>query len=176
MKHYNFLDRLNRIWSSCVTRYKEGKHTVDNMLEPGELEFLKTIGLKPIDVFDYVEDFVQEMEPSFIIFASICAVRRHYFLEVQGSKSSTNTITTDSLPSKTDALEGVVWLPRIIQKALGKLKGELDPDIMYCCGGDRNFFRTNDIDPAEFMRIVWKYESEPDKIVQWVKSRRDSGV
>ena len=174
MKHYNLLDRLDRIWSSCVTRYKEGNHTAENMLEPGELQFIQSIGLQPIDIFDYVEDYVQEMEPGFATFASICAVRRHYFLEVQGGKPSQNVVKPDSLPTKTDALGGVVWLPRIIPKALGKLKGELDPDIMYCCGGDRNFLRTNDIEPAEFLRLVWKYEDEPEKIVEWVKGRRDA--
>jgi hypothetical protein len=174
MKHYNYLDRLNAIWSACVNRYKEGRHSVDDILEHGELQFIASIGLKPIDIFDYVEDYAVEMEPGYATFAAICSVRRQYFLEVQQGIPSEAIVKPESLPAKTDALDGVVWLSRIIPKAIGKLKGELDPDIMYCCGGDRNFFRTNDIHPAEFLQIVWKYEDDLSAIVRWVKTRRDA--
>ena len=75
------------------------------------------------------------------------------------------------LPAKSDSIQGITWLPRIIPKALGKLRGELDPEIMYCCGGDREFFRTHDIHPAEFLRVAWAWEEEPDKIVAWVLDR-----
>jgi hypothetical protein len=42
---------------------------------------------------------------------------------------------------------------------------------MYCCGGDRRFFKAHDIHPAEFLRVVWAYEARDDRIVDWVEAR-----
>ena len=42
---------------------------------------------------------------------------------------------------------------------------------MYGCGGDRRFFRTNHVDPAEFLRQTWKAGGDSKKIVAWVKSQ-----
>jgi hypothetical protein len=43
---------------------------------------------------------------------------------------------------------------------------------MYGCGGDRRFFKANNIHPAEFLRAVWAYEDEPEKLIDWVTARR----
>ncbi len=171
MTNYNYLENLQQLWESCVSRYKAGKNTPSALLDDAEATFLATLGLNKMDLFDYVEDFVLEGEPTWNTFITICDIRRSYFLEVQNGQFSSNVVEPSSLPAKTDEASGIVWLPRIIPKAIGKLRGELSPDIMYCCGGDRNFFRTNDIHPAEFLRIAWMYEDEPGKIVEWVKSR-----
>jgi hypothetical protein len=171
MKHYNYQSTLQTIWKSGVERYESGKKTPDALLNDSELQFLSSIGLNKMDLFDYVEDFVLEGVPSWSTFATICDIRRSYFLEVQKGVFSTNVVEANELPAKTDEIEGIRWLPRIIPKALGKLRGELCPDIMYCCGGDRNFLETNDIHPAEFLRIVWQFEDNPNAIMQWVKAR-----
>ncbi len=171
MKNYNYLDTLGSIWVNGVQSYKEGNKTPDSLLKDEELEFLASIGLNKMDLFDYVEDFALEGEPTWSTFLAIVDIRRSYFLEEQKGEFSSNVVEADSLPAKSEEAEGIVWLPRIIPKALGKLRGELCPDIMYCCGGDRNFLRTNDIHPAEFLRIAWKYENNPEQIVQWVKNR-----
>ena len=75
------------------------------------------------------------------------------------------------LPAKTDAVHGIAWLPRIIPKTKAKLRGELPPSLMYCCGGDRNFFTTHDIHPAEFLSLVWRHEHADAAIVDWVVRR-----
>ena len=43
---------------------------------------------------------------------------------------------------------------------------------LFCCGGDRNFFRENDVHPAEFLRIVKRAGEEDQAIVDWVVARR----
>jgi hypothetical protein len=172
MKHYNYQETLQSLWEAGVERYKAGKQTPDSLVEQSEREFLASIGLNKMDLFDYVEDFALEGVPTWNTYATICDIRRSYFLEVQNGEFSKNVVEAESLPAKTQELEGIPWLPRIIPKALGKLRGELCPEIMYCCGGDRNFFRTLDIHPAEFLRIVWQFEDTPEKIANWVSDRR----
>jgi hypothetical protein len=43
---------------------------------------------------------------------------------------------------------------------------------MYCCGGDRRFFRTHDVHPADFLRFVWSAKGNEDKILAYVKGAR----
>ena len=75
------------------------------------------------------------------------------------------------VPAKTDAVKGIEWLPRLIPKTKAKLRGELPASLMYSCGGDRNFFRTHDIHPAEFMSVVWRHLDNDAAIVDWVLKR-----
>jgi hypothetical protein len=56
-------------------------------------------------------------------------------------------------------------------KARGKLRGELNSDIMFCCGGDRRFLSNNDIAPADFLRAVWSAGDDDSDIVKFVKSQ-----
>jgi hypothetical protein len=90
---------------------------------------------------------------------------------VQKSSFSGRRISMADLPSKDAEVEGIGWLPRLIPKAEAKLRGEMPPDLMFGCGGDRKFFRTHQIDPAEFLRQVWKADGEEKEIVAWVKER-----
>ena len=39
---------------------------------------------------------------------------------------------------------------------------------MYSCGGDRNFFRTHDIHPAEFLTLVWRNGDNDAATIDWV--------
>ncbi|HKK18672.1 MAG TPA: DUF5069 domain-containing protein, partial [Opitutales bacterium] len=71
-----------------------------------------------------------------------------------------------------DEVQGIVWLPRLMPKALAKIRGELPPETMYGCGGDRKFFKEHDIHPAEFLRATWAYENESERLVEWVVSRK----
>jgi hypothetical protein len=77
----------------------------------------------------------------------------------------------EKLPSKDAEIDGIGWLPRIIPKAEAKLRGEMPPELMYGCGGDRKFFRTNQVDPAAFLRTVWNAKGNQAEIVAWVKKQ-----
>ena len=76
MTHYNYQEKLEELWKTGVERYKSGRRTVENIVDDGEEIFLTGIGLNVIDLFDYVEDFVLEGEPTWNTFAAICEVRR----------------------------------------------------------------------------------------------------
>jgi len=49
-------------------------------------------------------------------------VRRDYLTVVQKGKTSDKTVDPSDLPAKTAAVEGIVWLPRLIAKARAKLR------------------------------------------------------
>ncbi len=77
----------------------------------------------------------------------------------------------EEFPAKDAEVDGIPWLPRLIMKARTKLIGQLPKELMYCCGGDRAFFRKCDIHPADFLRVVWDAGDDERKIPAFVKSR-----
>jgi hypothetical protein len=80
-------------------------------------------------------------------------------------------LDSTKLPAKDSEIEGIRWLPRIIPKARAKLRGELPPETMFCCGGDRHFFHHNKIHPSEFLGIVRRAGEDDQKIIDWVVQR-----
>lgn len=171
MKHYAYQERFKKLYEKSVDLYRSGNTDKQSWFDADELAFISENGWRAQDFFDYGEDQVREGEPSYEIAQSVEQVRRDYFLHEQGGAVSSQRLETDSLPSKKAEVEGIVWLPRIIQKAIGKLKGELCDEIMYCCGGDRHFLKTHDIHPAEFLRLVWAKMDDPQAIVNFVHQR-----
>lgn len=174
MEHYDYQKALKSIWEQAVGLYREGKRAPESYFDPETLTELAQIGLNAMDVYDYAEDFVNYGEPDFETFLMICEARRDYFLTVQKGRSSEQKIAPESLPPKDAAIEGMTWLPRIMPKARAKLRGELPPEIMYGCGGDRKFLRENKIHPAEFLRAAWAYEENEHQLIDWVLARKSS--
>ena len=162
--HHNYQEGLVRIWDDAVARYKQGNTSPEGFLNKEDLEFVASIGMNLMDVFDFAEDWVREGSPDLATFLLIHDARRDYFLREQGSQRSENQLDSSTLPAKTDEIQGIRWLPRIIPKARAKLRGELPPDTMFCCGGDRNFFQTNNVHPSEFLRVV-REAGENDSII-----------
>ena len=168
----NWNDSFENLFSRCATEYRKGNFDYTKDYTPDDLEFLKTIGYKTREFFDFIEDFVDESEPSPSTALLVAAVRRDYFLVEQEGKASDKKITKDDLPSFGEELAGIAYLPRILVKARAKLRGELDPDLMFCCGGDRNFLAKNgNIPPADFLRHVWASGGDDSKVVEWLKGR-----
>jgi hypothetical protein len=168
----DFQKELVRIWENAVGLYREGHQSADSFPIGEELPFLESIGLNRMDVFDFAEDWVREGTPDLATFLLIHEQRRDYFIETQKGKPSGITLDSSTLPAKSEEIKGIRWLPRIIPKARAKLRGELPPDTMFCCGGDRNFFQENDIHPAEFLRIVKRAEHNDQAIADWVVARK----
>jgi hypothetical protein len=75
------------------------------------------------------------------------------------------------LPAKTAAVDGIEWLPRLIAKARLKLRGEMPPDLMYGCGGDRPFVREMKTTLPDFLKLVWDCGEDDRRIVDSVKRR-----
>ncbi len=172
MDNYSYLSELEKIWRRGVESYKNGNTQLDDFFDPEESAFIHAIGATDQEVFDFIEDFARRGEPDFGTFAVLQDIRRNYFLEVQGAKVSDNCLDPETLPEKSAELEGIRWLPRLIEKAKAKLKGELHPNVMFGCGGDRGFFKEHNIHPADFFRKTWEFDGDPEKIANWVKQRK----
>jgi len=92
------------------------------------------------------------------------------FLKEQGGIPSRHRIAVAALPAKDASVANIVWLPRLIPKAEAKLRGEMPPELMYDCGGDRKFFKTHGLDPADFLRKVWDAQGNHAQVIDWVKA------
>ncbi len=169
MSQYRWDTTFVELFNRCVSRYQSGDSDYSGYYSSDDHAFLTSIGYKPREFFDFVEDYADASEPSPPTAVMIASVRRDYLKHVMNGKLSGHEIDPGSLPGKTEALEGFVWLPSIMAKARGKLRGELHPDTMYCCGGDRKFLRENDIAPADFLRAVWSAGEDDMKVLDFVK-------
>jgi len=164
--------RLRALYDKATELFQSGNRDLATYFSSDETAFLRSIGLKPINVFDFVEDRVGSGEPDWDTFLLIAAARRDFFLHEQTGKSPTAEIRSDELPPRQATLGGIEWLPRIIVKARCFLEGGLCHDIMYCCGGDRNFLTRHHIHPADFLRVVWAARGDDQKILTFVQSPR----
>ena len=160
------------LFAASVAKYRGGHQKASGLVDTAGQIFLKKIGHSEQEFFDFVEDFARGGEPTLETALEVAAVRRDYFLEVQQGELSKNSFPMDKLPPKDAQVEGIVWLPRLLQKAEVKLRGEMPPDLMYGCGGDRPFLRSMNVELAEFLRLVWLYGDDDRKIIENVKKRR----
>lgn len=171
MNHYDFPTHLRTLFDHAVALYATGRRGADTFFDSGQRSWLLANGITPQYLYDYAEDENTGGEPGFGHALTIESVRRDYFLSVQKGKPSAVVLDEASLPPKTDAVKGIEWLPRIIPKAKAKLRGELPASLMYCCGGDRRFFKAHDILPAEFLSLVWRNGDNDAATVAWVVAR-----
>ena len=171
MIHYDFTKKFRSIYDKAVRQYAAGQQGPNTYFTAEESAFLAANGISAQNLFDYAEDHNNGGEPGYDNALAIELVRRDYFLNVQLGRTSNQILDADKMPGKTDAVQGVEWLPRIIPKAKAKLRGELPNSLMYCCGGDRRFFSTHDILPAEFLTLVWRNLQDDQAMVHWVLAR-----
>jgi hypothetical protein len=171
MNRYDFPSQFRKLFDRAVALYATGRRGADTFFESGQRAWLLSNGITPQYVYDYAEDENTVGEPGFGHALTIESVRRDYFLNVQKGKASAVVLDEAKMPAKTDAVKGVEWLPRIIPKAKAKLRGELPASLMYCCGGDRRFFKAHDILPAEFLTLVWRNGDDDAATVSWVLAR-----
>lgn len=164
----SYSQQLKAVWGKAVSQYEKGERDSSRFFDSSELAFLDSIGTSAQEVFDFAEDWLDRQEPDFVTFALITDCRRNYFLIKQKGRRSDKVVDTPDLPPKDEEVWGVEWLPRIIPKAKAKLRGEMGPDLMFCCGGDRNFFRKHGIEPSTFLQVVALNEDNDDAIIEWV--------
>ncbi len=165
--------QLHGLYNQAVAKYKAGERGAATFFTTEEIAFLASIGLKPINLYDYAEDTFSTSEPDWDTVLLIVSARRDYFLHQMHGTWTTVAVRESDLPAKNEAIEGIEWLPRIIPKAEGFLSGALPEEIMFCCGGDRRFFKTNNVHPSDFLRVIWAAKGDLKKIVAFVKSARD---
>ena len=165
-------DRFLELFDRCVILYRAGDKDFTRYYTTADSALLAEIGYKPREFFDFVEDFCEEEVPSASTALLIAAVRRDYFQVVMHGKPGEKELSRDDVPTFGDVLEGIPYLPRLLAKARAKLRGELDPDLMYGCGGDRNFLEKNGgLHPADFLRQVWASDGDDSKVLAWIRSK-----
>ena len=76
-------ERFVELFDRCVERYRRGDSNFVEYYSEEDLSFLHGIGCKPRELFDFVEDYVDEQNPSPTSALLIAAVRRDYLLVVQ---------------------------------------------------------------------------------------------
>lgn len=170
MANYTWDQTFLELFDRCVTRYRAGDQDFTGYYSADDLAFLASIGYKPREFFDFVEDFAEAGTPSASSAVLIAAVRRDYFIHVQKGTWSSREMQADELPARDAELDGIPWLPRILQKARNKLRGENCPDIMFGCGGDRRFLSQHDLHPADFLRVVWSAGDRDERVLHFVRN------
>lgn len=170
----DWLSQLRDIYEQAVHRFEQGRRGPEQVVGHEALAFLDSIGTSAQELYDFVEDWVEDGEPDFETVAAMTNVRRTYFLTVQEGKSSNVVTPSATLPSGYAKLGGYRWLPRIIAKARAKLCGELAPDIMFGCGADRPFLRSVNMEPAEFLQTVWDAGTDDRAILDAVQKKATS--
>ena len=171
MKHYAFAQTFGSLYDKALGLYSKGQRGAETYFTPEETAWLGSVGLTAQNLYDYAEDDVASGEPGYDNALLIEGIRRDYFLTVQGGKPSTKVLDAAAMPGKDEQVQGISWLPRILPKTKAKLRGELPPSLMYCCGGDRRFFKEHDLLPSEFLSFVWRHESNDQAIIDWVVAR-----
>ena len=171
MASYNWTERLRAIYDKTIDLYRGGNRDLSSYFTQEETTWLASVGLRPINLYDWAEDVTGAGEPDWNTALLIAAARRDYFLVHQKGATATTVTEAAELPPKTEELDGILWLPRIIAKATCFLKGGLCHDIMYGCGGDRRFFKEHDIHPADFLRVVWASGGDQTKVMTYVKRK-----
>lgn len=160
------------LFDACCSKYRGGNEDYSTYYDDSALAFLKAIGHKPREFFDFVEDFCDGCDISPSTALLVAAARRDYFLTVQKGAASDHEIRPEDLPAKDSEQHGMRWFPRILAKARAKLRGELDPNMMYCCGGDRAFLARQNLHPADFLRVVWAAGDDDSRVAAFAKSGR----
>lgn len=167
--HWN--DRFLDLFAKCTALYRSGNTDFESYYDAEGHALLGETGYAPREFFDFVEDHCEYGTPSISTALLVAAVRRDYFHVVMEGKDGARNVTSNDVPARGDELEGIAYLPRILAKARAKLRGDLDPDMMFGCGGDRAFLhRMGGIHPADFLRRVWAADEDDAKIVEWLKS------
>lgn len=168
-------DQFSALFDTCCERFRNDDKDFEAWYSKDDLKLLDSIGYQHREFFDFVEDYCDREDPSPGTALLIAAVRRDYFIVIQNREwSDAPRVMRDEIPEFEEEFEGIRYLPRILKKARGKLRGELDPDLMFGCGGDRRFLRENgDIHPADFLRVVWAHDDDDARIADWVRAQKE---
>lgn len=158
------------VWDRAVSAWHAGRQTPASMFSESDKTFLATLGCSAQELFDFVDDAQRyDGDPDFATTLAVTAIRRDHFLNTLGGKPTGHTATMSSLPSKSAEVDGIAWLPRLIVKARLKLRGEMPPDLMYGCAGDRPFLRRMKTNLPDFLSLVRDCGANDRKIVDALK-------
>lgn len=165
----NWQQEFHVVWARAVVAWHAGRKSPSTMFPPADVAFLATIGCTAQELFDFVDDSLRYGDFDVETALAVAAIRRDYFLNVMHGKTTGRVVTMSELPAKRDTVDGIAWLPRLIAKARIKLRGELNPDLMYGCAGDRPFLRERNMTLPQFLQLVWDKGDDDRAIIDEVK-------
>lgn len=160
---------FRNVWDRGVTAWKTGRRSACTMFGAEDVAFLASIGCTAQELFDFVDDSLDYDDVDFETALAVTAIRREYFFHVMRGKSTGHVVPMHELPAKFAQADGIAWLPRLIAKARIKLRGEMDPDLMYGCAGDRPFLREHHLTLPQFLQMVWDNGDDDRAIIDAVK-------
>ena len=160
---------FRNVWKRGVASWKSGRNSASAMFDPKDVLFLASIGCTAQELFDFVDDSMGYDDVDFETVLAVTAIRQDYFLDAMHGKLSGHVVQMSELPAKSAAVDGIAWLPRLIAKARIKLRGEMNPDLMYGCAGDRPFLRKHNMTLPQFLELVRDNGDDDRAIVDAVK-------
>lgn len=169
MDDTNWKSTFRDTYERGTRAWREGRRSPSSMFDRNDEAFLASIGCTTQELFDFVDDAASDGEPDFETVLAVQEIRRDFFLSELNGQWTGRTVPTDRLPAKAAQADGIAWLPRIIEKARLKLRGEMAPDLMYGCGGDRPFLRSVNMTLPEFLRLVRDRSDDDRAIIEAVK-------
>ena len=123
--------RFRALFNEGVERHKAGRQSPNTMFEADEIQFLESIGCSSQEMFDFCDDYVRWDDVIYDHVEELQTVRYEYFKNELNSKPASRRMEMGEFPEKSDEVEGIAWLPRLIVKARAKLAGQLPTDLMY---------------------------------------------
>ena len=169
-------EQFRAVYDRALSAFRSGRSSVATLCDSADTAFLLSSGCSVQELYDFVEDAVDYGEPDLETVLDVQRIRRDYFLGVLRGEWTGQVVPLSALPLKTDAVDGIAWLPRLIVKARLKLRGELSPDTMYGCGGDRPFLRRMGLTLPRFLELVRDSGDDDLTIVEAVKRSRDAAT
>lgn len=172
MQDSNLLDSLRGIWDRAVAAWQSGKRNPEQMFSDEDALVLQSEGCTRQEMFDFVDDNQRYGgDPSFETAAAVTIIRKTYFHEIMKGEATGHIVPMSELPAKSEAVDGIKWLPRLIVKARVKLRGEMPDDLMYGCAGDRPFLRDHSWTLPDFLQLVWDAGDDDRRIIDTFKKR-----
>jgi hypothetical protein len=169
MTHDDWQTQFRTVFNCGVAAWKKDRKSPDSMFDLEDVKFLNSIGCTAQELFDFVDDLQRYGEPDYQTALEVAALRRDYFLKVLKGQATGRIASMDELPAKADEVDGIAWLPRIIEKARLKLRGEMPADLMYGCGGDRQFLDSMKMTLPQFLKLTWESGDNNRHIIDTVK-------
>jgi hypothetical protein len=157
------------VYARGLEAWQAGRRLPSTMFAPADAAFLGSIGCSVQELFDFVDDFARYGEPDYDDVLEVTAIRRDFFVNELKGKPASRRVPMSELPPKAEAVDGIPWLPRIIMKARLKLRGEMPDDLMYGCGGDRQFLAGIRMSLPAFLILVRDSGTDDRRIIDAVK-------
>lgn len=166
--------QFRAVYDRGVEAWQAGRRSPATMFNADDVAFLAGIGCTAQELFDFVDDLKVYGEPDFATALAIQAIRRDYLLNEMKGQPGGKPASMSDLPPKTQEVDGIPWLLRLIVKARLKLRGEMPADLMYGCGGDRPFVRRYKTTLPDFLTLVRQCGSDDRRIIETFK--RNAGI